>query len=276
MESRVKDKAKKLGIEIATLDGQNRVPKQTADVEAAVAKKYGALLITHHRRRHGSGSPGSHRHRHAGRDRRPHGVQRGDVRAFRADNVLGGEQQGKALLALFPKGATIFELTGTPGATPAIDRSKGLHNIIDSHPSLFRYIAGPRRPKYGPRDKETIRQVIDERRIMESEQFRIILKEDVLRSPPRTYSLCFSQYLYPAMGSTGRPSPMLLQDHGWGTILRQFGDAKPRCNLGRRPPLPDSCADQPWTGLSQLPLHLSQTQSLPPLPRWSEADHWRS
>jgi ribose transport system substrate-binding protein len=53
-----------------------------------------------------------------------------------ADNVLGGEQQGKALLALFPKGATIFELTGTPGATPAIDRSKGLHNIIDSHPEI--------------------------------------------------------------------------------------------------------------------------------------------
>ncbi len=53
-----------------------------------------------------------------------------------ADNVLGGEQQGKALLELFPKGATIFELLGTPGATPAIDRSKGLHNIIDSHPEI--------------------------------------------------------------------------------------------------------------------------------------------
>jgi ribose transport system substrate-binding protein len=53
-----------------------------------------------------------------------------------ADNVLGGEQQGKALLELFPKGATIFELTGTPGSTPAIDRSKGLHNIIDSHPEI--------------------------------------------------------------------------------------------------------------------------------------------
>ena len=53
-----------------------------------------------------------------------------------ADNVLGGEQQGKALLELFPKGAVIFELLGTPGASPAIDRSKGLHNIIDSHPEI--------------------------------------------------------------------------------------------------------------------------------------------
>jgi hypothetical protein len=44
---------------------------------------------------------------------------------------LGGEQQGQALLELFPDGATIFELEGTPGSSPAIDRSKGLHNIID-------------------------------------------------------------------------------------------------------------------------------------------------
>jgi ABC-type sugar transport system substrate-binding protein len=48
-----------------------------------------------------------------------------------ADNVLGGEQQGQAILDLFPDGATIFELEGTPGSSPAIDRSKGLHNIID-------------------------------------------------------------------------------------------------------------------------------------------------
>jgi ABC-type sugar transport system substrate-binding protein len=34
-------------------------------------------------------------------------------------------------LELFPDGATIFELEGTPGSSPAIDRSKGLHNIID-------------------------------------------------------------------------------------------------------------------------------------------------
>ena len=39
MESQVKDEGAKLGIEIATLDGQNQVPKQTADVEAAIAKK---------------------------------------------------------------------------------------------------------------------------------------------------------------------------------------------------------------------------------------------
>ena len=48
-----------------------------------------------------------------------------------ADNVIGGEEQGKAIVAMFPDGAKIIELLGTPGASPAIDRSKGLHNIID-------------------------------------------------------------------------------------------------------------------------------------------------
>jgi ABC-type sugar transport system substrate-binding protein len=53
-----------------------------------------------------------------------------------ADNVLGGEQQGQAILDLFPDGATIFELEGTPGSSPAIDRSQGLHNIIDGVESV--------------------------------------------------------------------------------------------------------------------------------------------
>ncbi|MCO6450458.1 MAG: substrate-binding domain-containing protein, partial [Caldilineales bacterium] len=35
------------------------------------------------------------------------------------------------LVGMFPDGATIFELLGTPGASPAIDRSQGMHNVID-------------------------------------------------------------------------------------------------------------------------------------------------
>jgi ABC-type sugar transport system substrate-binding protein len=49
-----------------------------------------------------------------------------------AENVLGGEAQGQALVDMFPDGAVIFELLGTPGASPAIDRSAGLHNVIDA------------------------------------------------------------------------------------------------------------------------------------------------
>ena len=137
METQVREEAGKLGIEIQTLDGQNQVPKQTADVEAAVAKKVGGILISPITA--DGMAPAVKEAVDAGIpvvtvDRAVYDVD--TLAHVGADNVLGGEQQGKALLELFPNGATIFELTGTPGATPAIDRSKGLHNIIDSHPEI--------------------------------------------------------------------------------------------------------------------------------------------
>ena len=137
METQVQDEAKRLGITISTLDGQNQVPKQTADVEAAVTKKVSGILISPITA--DGMAPAVKEAVDAGIpvvtvDRTVYNVP--TLAHVGADNVLGGEQQGKALLALFPKGATIFELTGTPGATPAIDRSKGLHNIIDSHPEI--------------------------------------------------------------------------------------------------------------------------------------------
>ena len=137
METQVQDEAKKLGMDISTLDGQNQVPKQTADVEAAIAKKVSGLLISPITA--DGMAPAVKEAVDAGIpvvtvDRTVTGVD--TLAHVGADNVLGGEQQGKALLELFPKGAVIFELLGTPGASPAIDRSKGLHNIIDSHPEI--------------------------------------------------------------------------------------------------------------------------------------------
>jgi ABC-type sugar transport system substrate-binding protein len=138
MEKEVKDEAAKLGnIEIITLDGQNQVPKQTADLEAAIVQKVDAVLVSPITA--DGMAPAVKEVVDAGIpvatvDRTVYNVN--TLAHVGADNVLGGELQGKALLAMFPKGATIFELQGTPGATPAIDRSKGLHNIIDSHPEI--------------------------------------------------------------------------------------------------------------------------------------------
>jgi ABC-type sugar transport system substrate-binding protein len=120
-----------------TLDGQNQVPKQTADMEAAIAEEYDGVLISPITTE--GMAPAVQQVVDAGIpvvtiDRSISGV---DVLAHvGADNVKGGEQQGQGLLELFPDGATIFELEGTPGASPAIDRSKGLHNIIDSHSEI--------------------------------------------------------------------------------------------------------------------------------------------
>lgn len=47
-----------------------------------------------------------------------------------ADNVRGGELQAEYLIELLPEGGDIFELQGQPGATPAIDRNRGLTNVL--------------------------------------------------------------------------------------------------------------------------------------------------
>ena len=132
MESQVRDEAEKLGVEIVTLDGQNQVPKQTADLESAIARELDGVLISPLTA--DAMAPAVQQLVDAGIpvvtvDRTVTGVD--TLAHVGADNVLGGEQQGQALLELFPDGATIFELTGTPGSSPAIDRSAGLHNIID-------------------------------------------------------------------------------------------------------------------------------------------------
>lgn len=137
MESQVREEAEKLGVEIVTLDGQNQVPKQTADMEAAIAKQYDGVLISPITA--DAMAPAVQQVVDAGIpvvtvDRTVTGVP--TLAHVGADNVLGGEEQGKALLELFPDGATIFELTGEPGSSPAIDRSKGLHNIIDGEPQI--------------------------------------------------------------------------------------------------------------------------------------------
>jgi ABC-type sugar transport system substrate-binding protein len=57
-----------------------------------------------------------------------------------ADNVRGGEAQGNLILQLFPNGAKVFNIQGTPGATPAIARNRGLLNVLrgkDAYPITF-------------------------------------------------------------------------------------------------------------------------------------------
>jgi ABC-type sugar transport system substrate-binding protein len=134
METQVRAEAEALGnVEILTLDGQNNLSKQTADVEAAIAQGVDGIVISPITS--DGMAPAVQQAIDAGIpvitvDRSVTGVT-GLLAHVGADNVKGGEQQGQAILDLFPAGAAIFELQGTPGASPAIDRSQGLHNIID-------------------------------------------------------------------------------------------------------------------------------------------------
>jgi ribose transport system substrate-binding protein/inositol transport system substrate-binding protein len=57
-----------------------------------------------------------------------------------ADNSKGGEAQAELIMKMFPNGANIMNLQGQPGAGPAIDRNKGLHDILDQHKDKYKIV----------------------------------------------------------------------------------------------------------------------------------------
>ena len=58
-----------------------------------------------------------------------------------ADNVKGGEAQANLIVERFPDGAKIVNLQGQPGASPAIDRNQGVHNILDPLKDKYEFVA---------------------------------------------------------------------------------------------------------------------------------------
>ena len=130
------------GIKILSADGQNRVPKQTADVESAIIQGVDGIIISPIDVN--AMAPALQQAIDAGIpvvtvDRYVGGVP-GIYAHVGADNVKGGEAQARLIMEQFPNGATIVNLQGQPGASPAIDRNKGLHNILDGK-SKYKIVA---------------------------------------------------------------------------------------------------------------------------------------
>lgn len=123
-------------------DGQVSSPKQTADVEAAIARGVKGIIISPNEV--DAMAPAITQAIEAGIpvvtvDRRVASVE-GILAHVGADNVKGGEAQGNLILKMFPDGATIINLQGQPGASPAIDRNLGLHNILDAAGEKYKIV----------------------------------------------------------------------------------------------------------------------------------------
>ena len=74
-------------------------------------------------------------------DRRVAGVD-GITAHVGADNVKGGEAQGEWVLANYPNGANDHQPAGPARRqSPAIDRNKGLHNVLDQHKDKYKFVA---------------------------------------------------------------------------------------------------------------------------------------
>ena len=152
MQAQIRAEAAAQGnIELLELDGQDKVEKQTADVEAAIAKGVDALIISP--KQVDAMAPAVQEAVDAGVvvvtiDRRIEGVE-GILAHVGADNVRGGEIQAEWVVENYPDGARVFVLLGTPGAGPAIDRAAGVHNVLDplkdKYPIVFEQTANFRR-----------------------------------------------------------------------------------------------------------------------------------
>ncbi|WP_159712700.1 substrate-binding domain-containing protein [Geminicoccus flavidas] len=143
MLKEIKDEATKLGVKTIDSDGQNSAPKQTADVEAAIVQGVQGIVISPsdvNAMAPALATAVENNVPVVTVDRRVDGVE-GILAHVGADNVKGGEAQGEWLLANYPDGAKIINLQGQPGASPAIDRNKGLHNVLDKQPDKYQIVA---------------------------------------------------------------------------------------------------------------------------------------
>jgi ABC-type sugar transport system substrate-binding protein len=133
MMNEIKAEGETLGVGIVEADGQNSTPKQTADVEAAIIQGLNGILISP--TDVNAMAPAIQQAVEndvpvVTIDRRVDAVD-GILAHVGADNVKGGEAQGQWILDNFPDGARIVNLQGQPGASPAIDRNQGVHNVLD-------------------------------------------------------------------------------------------------------------------------------------------------
>ncbi len=150
----MKAEADKLGnIKVITSDGQRNSSKQSADIEAAVARGVAGIVISPNDS--AALAPAIQEAVSAGVpvvtvDRSIEGVD-GILAHVGADNVKGGEVQAQLIQRLYPDGARVMILLGQPGTSAAIDRARGLHNILDGardkYPIVFEDTAGFDRSK---------------------------------------------------------------------------------------------------------------------------------
>lgn len=148
MRRNAEDEARKLNIDLLVVDGQSNSAKQTADVRVATATGTRGLILAPTDVNAltpavdeviDDGIPIVTVDRRVDRSKRP-------VPHLGADNVAGGRMMAEHVLRLFPNGARIVLLTGSPGSSSAIDRTTGLHQVLDkagpSYPIVAEQSAG--------------------------------------------------------------------------------------------------------------------------------------
>lgn len=128
------------GYQVIVTDAQDDTAKQVSDVEDLVSQGVDYLVLSP--REFDGLTVGLLAAKEAGIpvilvDREAEGVPGEDfVTYIGSDYIWEGEQAGQWLVDNTGGEARVVELTGTPGASSARDRSTGFHNIVDKAPGL--------------------------------------------------------------------------------------------------------------------------------------------
>jgi ribose transport system substrate-binding protein len=133
LRDNVMDEAQTLGVEIIVVDAEDVAAKQMSIVEDFIARRVAGVLISPI----GADSlvPAVEALNKAAIpvatvDRKVSGGQ--VLVHVGADNVEGGRAAARYIAARLAGKGKVIELEGTPGASPAIDRKTGFHEVIDS------------------------------------------------------------------------------------------------------------------------------------------------
>jgi inositol transport system substrate-binding protein len=143
MRRDLEDEAKKLGVKVQVLDGQNNSSKQGADLAAAGVQGIGAVIVAPADSRALATSTDSladdgvivvsvDRHIEGAKHPVPH---------FGADNVAGGREMADWVVKTYPKGARVVVITNDPGSSSSIERVKGVHDGLAAGGAAFKIVA---------------------------------------------------------------------------------------------------------------------------------------
>ena len=128
-----KAKADELGVTLTVVDAGDDVTKQVSDIEDLCSKDISVLIVNPVDSDAVAGAVESAKAkgiRVIAVDRAVNGVEIDCQIA--SDNVLGAELATQYIVDKLGEGAKVAELQGTAGASAAIDRGTGFHNIADS------------------------------------------------------------------------------------------------------------------------------------------------
>ncbi|MHB0954918.1 MAG: substrate-binding domain-containing protein [Pirellulaceae bacterium] len=133
LRDNVMDEAKALGVEVITADAEDVAARQMSIVEDFIARQVNGVLISPI----GADSlvPAVEALNQAQIpvatvDRKVNGGQ--VLVHVGADNIEGGRVAARYIAERLGGSGKVIELEGTPGASPAIDRKKGFHEVIES------------------------------------------------------------------------------------------------------------------------------------------------